>query len=65
MTETEALRLEKLSLLIGCILGQIAELLNYMKREEATLLNAYKSLNDIHVGAGIQIHELYYKGNKP
>lgn len=56
-------RTEKLSLLIGTMIGQISELLNYMKRDEATINIAYEELFDIWQAAGLQIHELFYKGN--
>ena len=58
-------RTEKLSLLIGTVVGQISELLNNMCGNplmEVPLI--YKSLFDIHRAAALQIHELYYKGNK-
>lgn len=64
MTENENLRLERLVLLIGTMLGQMAELLNYMKMDNSSFLNAYQSLFDIQKMAALQLHELYYKGNK-
>lgn len=64
MSEQESLRLEKLSLLIGKMVGQISELLNYMKRPDSTLSMSYQALLDMHHAAALQIHELYYKDNK-
>ncbi len=61
MTEAEQLRLEKLAFMIGSTIGQISELLNYMKRDEANIRNAYQGLFDIWQAAGLQIHEIYYK----
>lgn len=61
MTESETLRLEKLVLVLGTTLGQIAELLNYMKREGASLEAAYISLLDIEKAAALQCHAIYYK----
>ena len=55
---------ERLSLLIGTVIGQISELLNSMKSTPMTHAHIYESLLDIHQSAGLQIHELYYKGNK-
>lgn len=62
MTESEELRLEKLALLIGTTIGQISELLNHMNDRQSYI---YKSLFDIWKQAGLQLHEIYYKGNKP
>lgn len=64
MTESESLRLERLSLLIGTMIGQISELLNYMKRDNANLNASYKGLLDISEMASLQIHEVYYKEDK-
>lgn len=61
----EHLRNERLSLLIGTMIGQISELLNGIKSTPMSLEMIYKSLRDIHDAAGLQVHELYYKGNKP
>lgn len=59
-------RTERLSLLIGTVVGQISELLNNMCANPAMYnLQIYKSLFDIHQAAGLQIHELFYKRNKP
>ncbi len=69
--QNENLRSERLSLLIGTMIGQISELLNsiktgmYYKSIEPSRCDIYQSLFDIHQAAGLQIHELYYKGNKP
>ena len=57
------LRNEKLTLFIGLITGQMAELLNSMNQEKLTVRDVYKRLFDIHSSASLQIHELYYKGN--
>lgn len=54
----------RMTLLIGTMIGQISELLNYMKRDDATMHIAYEGLFDIHQSAGLQVHEIYYKGNK-
>jgi predicted transcriptional regulator len=58
-------RTEKLSLLIGTVVGQISELLNTVRTIEPNRDYIYRSLLDIHSAAALQIHELYYKGNKP
>lgn len=58
------LRTERLSLLIGTMIGQISELLNYMRRDDANIRMAYEGLFDIHTAAALQIHELYYKNQK-
>ena len=60
MTEEESLRLERLALLIGTMVGQISELLNYMKLRDANINIAYESLFDIHNSSGLQLHKLYY-----
>jgi len=65
MTESEALRFERLSLLVGAMIGQMSELLNGIKNTPMTHDMIYKSLFDLHQMAALQIHELYYKGNKP
>jgi hypothetical protein len=55
-------RTEKLSLLIGTVVGQISELLNNMVDNPLMdTVKIYKRLYDIHQAAGLQIHELYYK----
>jgi hypothetical protein len=64
MKESENLRSERLSLLIGTIIGQISELLNYIERGEANINAVYEGLFDIHKAAALQIHNLYYKDNK-
>lgn len=64
MTKYESLRLEKLSLLIGTMIGQIAELCNQIKSKDIDKDRVYRSLFDINDMAAIQVHELYYKGNK-
>lgn len=65
MPSDELLRLERTALLIGTMIGQISELLNYMKRDDANIHMAYEGLFDIHKAAGLQIHEIYYKDNIP
>jgi len=59
------LRNERLSLLAGMMMGQISELLNSIKRVPMTNQMIYIALLDIHQSAGLQAHELFYKGNKP
>ncbi len=61
--ENAQLRIERLSLLIGTMVGQISELLNGIKSTPMTNDMIYKSLFDIHQMAGLQVHELYYKEN--
>jgi hypothetical protein len=63
--EYVALRTERLSLCIGQILGQLSELLNNIKTVPLTNDQIYKSLLDITESGALQVHELYYKGNKP
>ena len=58
------IRIDRLSLLIGTIIGQISELLNQIKSGKNDVDDIYKSLRDIHNAAGLQIHALYYKGKK-
>jgi len=62
--KTESTRSEKLSLLIGTIIGQISEMLNQVSTKQHDLNHFYNSLLDIHKMASLQIHELYYK-DKP
>jgi len=57
-------RNEKLSLLIGTMLGQISQLLNYCKEKDSKFPHIYKSLLDIIEMASLQVHELYYKEQK-
>lgn len=54
------LRVERLSLLIGTMMGQISELLNQMPKDKP-FGNIYNSLLDINKMAALQVHELYYK----
>lgn len=63
MTEQENLNLraERLSLLIGTMIGQISELLNKISSQEVNKTYIFLALKDIHDAAGLQIHELYYK----
>lgn len=63
--ESINIRNERLSLLIGTMIGQISELLNNIKTVPMTNEMIYRSLFDIHSAAALQIHENYYKGNKP
>lgn len=62
MTEAEAIRLERLALLIGQFVGQTAELLNQISCKNLSNDQIYKSLFDINRAAALQAHELYYKG---
>ncbi len=64
MINDENLRSERLSLLIGLVMGQIAQLLNNIKTIPLTNDLIYKDLRDISDSASLQIHELFYKGNK-
>ncbi len=59
----DKLRMERMSLLIGTIIGQMSELLNNIKLMSNEQVCC--SLLDIHNAAALQIHEIYYKGNKP
>lgn len=61
MNELKDLRLEKLSLLIGTMMGQISELLNRIKVNDLCQFDIYQSLLDINKMASLQVHELYYK----
>lgn len=63
--EYARLRAERLSLCIGQIVGQLSELLNNVKTVPLTNDQIYKSLLDITKVASLQVHELYYRGNKP
>jgi hypothetical protein len=65
MTESEAIRLERLALLIGQFVGQTAELLNQINRKKLSMSEIYQSLLDINQAAALHAHELYYKGNAP
>jgi hypothetical protein len=56
------LRVERQSLLIGTMIGQMSELLNNVK--SMTVNQIYKSLLDITTASSLHINELYYKGNK-
>lgn len=64
MNQNEALRFEKLALLIGTMLGQISELLNKISNQQTNNAYIYAALMDIQKMASMQVHELYYKGNK-
>lgn len=57
------LRMERLALLIGQMIGQIAELLNNIQKKDIKPQEVYLSLYDINKMAAIQVHELYYKHN--
>lgn len=59
------LRAERCALLIGTIIGQISELLNKISNQSTNGAYVYLALKDIHDAAGLQLHEIYYKGNKP
>ena len=65
INETINLREQQLSLLIGTLIGQMSGILNGIGGKSMSLDDVYKELFDIHKAAGLQIHELYYKGNKP
>lgn len=65
MSETYSERTEKLTLLIGTMIGQISELLNTVGKAIITHDQIYKNLLDIHNAAALEIHYLYNKGNKP
>jgi len=58
------IKIERLSLLIGTIVGQLSGLLNQLGRESITLAQVYRELLDLNEMAGLQLHELYYKNNK-
>lgn len=58
------IKIERLSLLIGTIVGQMSGLLNQLGRESITLAQVYRELSDVTEMAGLQLHELYYKCNK-
>ncbi len=64
-TENVNLRNEQLSLLVGTMIGQISELLNSIKRSPMTNEMIYTGLLDINKAASLQVHELFYKSNKP
>lgn len=57
------LRMERLALLIGQMIGQIAELLNRISGNKLSNSEIYRSLLDIEQAAALQIHDLYYKHN--
>jgi len=59
------LRQEQLSLALGNIIGQLSILLNQVHRHNLTMNEVYNDLLDITKSASLQLHELYYKGNKP
>ncbi len=61
--EDMILRLERQSILIGTMVGQISDLLNQIQKNRLSTQEIYHDLFDIHQSAGLQIHEIYYKGN--
>lgn len=61
----QALRIERLSLCLGTIVGQMSELLNNIKTVPLTNEAIYENLLDISKSGALQINELFYKGNKP
>jgi len=65
MTETESLRFEKLALLIGQFVGQLAELLNQISQHKLSEKEIYNSLFDLNSAIALHVRELYYKGNTP
>jgi hypothetical protein len=64
MTLEESLRLEKLSLLVGTMIGQISELLTQLKGDNINIHGFYISLLDILNSAAMQVYDLYYKDKK-
>ena len=58
------LRAERVSLLIGTIIGQLSETLNSIATIPMTNEMIYKRIFDIQNMAALQVHEIYYKGNK-
>lgn len=59
-TTDDDLTTQRLSLLIGTMIGQISELLNSMQRVPMSHKMIYNGLKDIHQAAGLQIHEIFY-----
>jgi hypothetical protein len=64
MHREESLRLERLALLIGTIIGQTNELLNQIQKNRLPVEEIYKSLFDINNMAALHLHELYYEDKK-
>lgn len=62
--ELKELRFERAALLVGTILGQLSEVLNGIKNTPMTNDMIYASVLDITKMAALQVHEIYYKGNK-
>ncbi|HJY22881.1 MAG TPA: DUF551 domain-containing protein [Hanamia sp.] len=56
-----SIRNEKMSLLIGTMIGQMSELLNHIKGGQIRRDEIYNNLFDIHTSAALQLHELFYK----
>jgi hypothetical protein len=55
------LRMERLALCIGQVVGQISQLLNSIKSGDLNRDYIYRELLDISNAAGVHLHELYYK----
>jgi hypothetical protein len=49
----------KKDFLLGCITGQLCELMNNIKTASLTVDQIYESLEDITRGAAIMINEIY------
>lgn len=64
MIKDDSLRLEKLSLLLGQIIGQQSELLNQIYNNNLSVEKIYNSLKDITQLAALHLHEIYYKEQK-
>lgn len=65
MIEAKELRNEQLALLIGQVVGQLSQIMNDMAIKRLTYDEAYHCILDVTNAASLQIHELFYKGNKP
>ena len=59
------IRFERAAMMVGQVQGQLAELLNNMKNTPMGKDAVYHSILDITKMAALQVHEIYYKGNKP
>ena len=60
MEEKYQLRNERLSLAIGTILGQTAEILNQIESGNIKLEDVHKSLLDVMKSGSLQMNKLYY-----
>lgn len=63
MNDEKDLRLERLALLIGTMLGQVNELLNQISKGNIQIDHVYRDLLDINNLTSLHLHEIYYKGN--